>query len=124
MADFNKAKIEKEAKKLEVGGLPQSLKTENKSCIRAVARYKAACSMYPEEGAPAVAESLMNLFYKGAKFQPSWEESLREEAPELLAQMKGSLGTPAPRGRRKKGETSQAVPEGAPDPDADVAPVE
>lgn len=45
MADFNKAKVEKKAKQLEQGGMQSSLKTDNKSCIRAIARFNASVEM-------------------------------------------------------------------------------
>jgi len=125
MADFNKAKVEKKAKQIESTGLEQDLTTDNKSCVRAIARFKAGKDMYPELSGAELAVEMMDKFYKGAKFQPSWEKHLQEHAPELLDAMKNELGSPSKRGR-KKSELQGAVPVVAgttADPDAQVGPV-
>lgn len=125
MAELNKAKIEKAAKKIESEGLGVELDTENKSCVRAVARFKAATSMYTGVSGEDIADSLVEIFYKGAKFQASWIETMTNHCPVLLNKMQKLLDAPSPRGRRKK-ESSvvQDVPPGIPDPDSMIAPFE
>ena len=128
MPEFNRLKTEKEAKKLEpeVSGY---IKSENKSVVRAVARFVATTQLYPDMTNAARAEALIKAFYVDAKFQPSWEPIFTvavQKYPgleELVSQLKGTLGTPQARGRRRKDTASVLVtPPDNPDMEAPLGP--
>lgn len=107
--DFNKAKVEKTAKAKE-RTVTQSVDTDNKSVIRAIARYEASREMYPDATKEQILSAIVDAFYKNAKFQPSWEGPFTKFAPELGAKLKEALGAPAPRGRRAKANVASDPP--------------
>ena len=118
--DLNKAKVEKQAKHKE-RSLVNEITTDNKSVLRACARQQAAIDMYPEAPLEEINEALLNVFYKNAKYQPSWDAAFEKHAPSLGALLKASLGAPSPRGRRAK-KIETAPPPANQDPDALLAP--
>jgi len=107
--DFNKQKVEKAAKAKE-RSLLSSLTTDNKSVIRAIARYEAAKETYPDAGKDQLLAAIVDAWYKTAKYQPSWDAPFEKHAPELGTKLKSCLGTPSPRGRRSKAATEPPPP--------------
>lgn len=114
--DFNKAKVEKVAKAKE-RKITETVSTDNKSVIRALARYDAAKELYPTAPKDQLLAALVDSFYKNAKYQPSWDAPFQKYAPELGEALKGNLGAPSPRGRRAKSSTGEPPPT-TEDPDA------
>ena len=128
MPEFNRLKTEKEAKKLEpeVSGF---IKSENKSVVRAVARFVATTTLYPEMTNVDRADALVKAFYVDAKFQPSWEPVFAVALTKypgiesLISHLKENLGTPQARGRRRKETSSVLVnPPDVPDVEAVLGP--
>lgn len=98
--EFDKAKVESKAKILEerVG---QSIESTNRSVIRALARGKAAREIYTGKGSEEeILDTLVKKFYTGAKFHPTWDETISKHDPHLAVRMKAFMGTPAPRKRK------------------------
>lgn len=118
--DFNKAKVEKVAKAKE-RKITETVSTDNKSVIRALARYDAAKELYASAPQDQLLTALVDSFYKNAKYQPSWEAPFQKHAPELGEALKGNLGAPQPRGRRSK-STSGELPPTTEDPEATLGP--
>lgn len=115
--EFSKAKVEKAAKAKE-RTLEGTVNTENKSALRAVARFLVAQELYPNVPPDDLAGAIVTAFYKDAKFQPSWKAVLEGHAKELLAAMEATLGKPSPRGRRPATVEVTSTSVGQADPDA------
>lgn len=118
--DFNKAKVEKGAKGKE-RKITETVATDNKSVIRALARLEAAKELYPSAPQDQLLTAIVDSFYKNAKYQPSWDAPFQTYAPALGALLKASLGEPSPRGRRSKGNTEP--PPTTEDPEAVLSPL-
>lgn len=114
--DFNKAKVEKAAKAKE-RKVAESIATDNKSVIRAIARFDAAKEMYADADKDQIIAALIDAFYKNAKYQPSWDGPFEKFAPELGTKLRELLGSPSPRGRRAKASVASPPPSDE-DPDA------
>lgn len=100
--EFDKTKVENKAKLLE-DRVSQGIESSNRSVIRALARGKAAREIYVSKGSEEeILDTLVKKFYTGAKFHPSWDETLSKHDPQLTVRMKALMGAPAPR-KRKNG---------------------
>ena len=135
MAQFNRLKTEKEAKRVEPE-VSSSLSSTNKSVIRAIARFVATGILYPDMTEEQRCEELVRAFYVDAKFQPSWEEIFKKASEmkdsqgvrtypgveTLLLAFKGTLGTPQARGRRRAPPPVLTEPPANPDMNAVLGP--
>lgn len=98
--EFDKTKVENKAKILEER-VSQGIESSNRSVVRALARGKAARELYTSKGTEEeILDTLVKKFYTGAKFHPSWDETLSKHDPQLAARMKSHMGEPAPRKRK------------------------
>lgn len=119
---FNKLKVEKLAKSKETDIVASNL-TDNRSVIRAIARFQAAKDLHPDAPEQERLDSLFESFYLEAKWQPAWEEPFKKSSAASLGEMlKIKLGTPAVRGRRKAEPVQPTVEPDSVDPEAILEP--
>jgi hypothetical protein len=109
---FNKLKVEKAAKLKETDIVASNL-TENRSVVRAIARFQAAKELYPEATETEINIEIYANFYAEAKWQTAWEEPFSKSSARSLGDLlKEKLSAPAVRGRRQT-----AVPQPVAEPD-------
>lgn len=121
---FNKIKVEKEAKAHEIEIKASNL-TENRSVIRAVARFQAAANLYPEATEEARNLEIYTNFYADAKWQPAWEEPFaKSSASSLGVMLKDKCGEPAVRGKRTSTAPQPVQEPDSANPEATLMPAE